>query len=350
MSKLEIDSFDKKHKPSKGLMVKTDDKKASFWQNKTLPYILGIVVVLILALGSYVNFLAAPVADKSTDYVYFEVKKGESKTQIATALREKNLIRSKTAFEISAYVSRKGLQAGYYKLATNMDMNQILAKLQKGDVDAYTITFPEGYRVLQIAKKLAEVGKIDPNKLLEQAIGTEGTLFPDTYVIPYGLEDAKIIKMFKDNFEERTKNLHLTSDQLILASIVEREAKKDDERAKIAAVYKNRSDKNMLLQADPTVRYGLDTQTYLKTKSLDFEFWAPLTKADLSSSNSAFNTYQQKGYPPAPICNPGLKSIQAAINPEANFDYIFFFHDKKGTIHFSKTYQEHLQLIQQFGV
>lgn len=348
--KLEIDSFDKKKRPDKDLIVKAGERKVSFWQNKIFPYILGILVVLILALGSYVNFLAAPVADKSTDFVYFEIKKGESKTQIATDLKNKNLIRSKTAFEISAYVSRKALQAGYYKLASNMDMNQILSKLQKGDVDAYTITIPEGYRVLQIAKKLSEVGKVDPNKFLTLAAGTEGTLFPDTYVIPYGLEEAKIIKMFKDNFDEKTTSLHLTSDQLILASIVEREAKNDDERAKIAAIYQNRINKNMLLQADPTVRYGIDSQTYLKNKSLDFEFWAPLTKADLSSLNSSYNTYQQKGYPPAPICNPGIKSIKAAISPEPNFDYLFFFHDKNGQIHFSNTYQEHLQLIQEFGV
>ena len=137
---------------------------------------------------------------------------------------------------------------------------------------------------------------------------------------------------------------------MTLASIVEREAKNDDERAKIAAVYQNRANQNMLLQADPTIRYGLDTQTYLKNKSLDFEFWAPLTRADINNLNSPFNTYKQKGYPPAPICNPGIKSIEAAKNPEPNFDYLFFFHDKNGQIHFSKTYEEHLSNIQKFGV
>ena len=145
----------------------------------------------------------------------------------------------------------------------------------------------------------------------------------------------------RDNFDKKTVKLNPSDDQLILASIVEREAKSDDERAKIAAVYKNRADSNMLLQADPTVRYGLDTQQYLKDKNLDFTMWKGLTRADIQNFSSPFNTYKQKGYPPAPICNPGIKSIEAALYPEPNFDFLYFFHDKDGNIHLSKTYQEH---------
>jgi len=348
--KLEVDRFDKKKKSDKELVLKTEKNKSRFFQNKTLIYIIGSIVVAVLAITSYVSFLSAPVSEKSEDYVYFEVKKGESKRQIARALSEKHLIRSSNAFFLSTYFSGKDLLAGYYKLASSMSTNQIISKIQSGDVDAFTLTIPEGYRVLQIAKKLEEVGKIDPNKFLESAGGTEGTLFPDTYMVPYGMEEAKIVKMLKDNYEQKTSKYRVVNDQLILASIVEREAKKDDERAKIAAVYKNRADKNMLLQADPTVRYGLDSQTYLKNKSLNFEFWSPLTRADINALNSSFNTYKQKGYPPAPICNPGIKSIEAALSPENNFDYLFFFHDKNGTIHFSKTYEEHLKGIQEFGV
>jgi len=351
MNKVEVEKYDqKKKKNDKNLVVKTTDQNKTFFQNKTLTYSLVAVLILILAISSYVKFLSAAVQEKTDDFVYFEVKKGDSKREIANQLKEKKLIRSVPAFEVTAYLSSKGLQAGHYKLASSMDMNQILKKMQTGDVDAFTITIPEGFRVLQIAKKLEEVGKISSSKFLELAAGTEGTLFPDTYVIPYGLEEAKILKMMRDNFDKRTEKLRLTQDQLVLSSIVEREAINDEERPKIAAVYTNRINKNMLLQADPTIRYGLDSQKYLQSKSLDFEFWSPLTRADISSLNSSFNTYKQKGFPPAPICNPGIKSIEAAINPEKDFDYLFFFHDKSGKIHFSKTYEEHLGNIQKFGV
>lgn len=347
---VEVAKYNEKHKSDKKLVVKTSKDKPTFLKNKIFGYVGGIILLLILACGSYINFLGKPVTEKSNDFTYFEVKKGDSKIHIAKALKKQNLIRSTKAFEISAYLSSKGLQAGYYKLANSMSMNDILVKMQNGDVDAFRVMIPEGYRVLQVAKKLEETGKISSSKFLELAAGTEGTLFPDTYVIPYGLEESKIIQMFKDNFDKQTSKLKPTDDQLILASIVERESKKEDERPKIAAVYQNRLNKNMLLQADPTVRYGLDSQKYLQNKDLNFDFWQPLTKADISALNSSFNTYKQKGLPPAPICNPGLKSIEAAMSPAKDFDYLFFFHDKNGTIHFSKTYEEHLKAIQEFGV
>jgi UPF0755 protein len=229
-------------------------------------------------------------------------------------------------------------------------MDEILEKFENGKVDAYSVTIPEGYRVLQIARILEEKGGVDPNKFIEAAIGKEGTLFPDTYVFPLDLPPAKVVELMKEDYEKRTESLKVTPEQLILASIVEREAKTDEERPKIAAVYKNRADQNMLLQADPTVRYALDTQTYLKSKSLNFEFWQAIARSDYQGLNSPFNTYKQKGYPPAPICNPGIKSIEAAINPEPNFDYLYFFHDKNLQIHFSKTLDEHQKLIKEFGL
>jgi UPF0755 protein len=348
--KLQIDKFDKKKNPDKELVVKTTKGRPFFLQNKSLPYIAGSIIILLLAVYSYVDFLGKPVSEKSTDFIYYEVKNGSSKRKIAIELKDKKLIRSAQAFLLSTYFSSRDLKAGYYKLASSMSMEQIIEKIESGEVDAFNITIPEGYRVLQIAKKLEDVGKIDPGKFLNAAVGTEGTLFPDTYMIPYNMEEAKIVKMFKDNFETKVAKLKPNEDQLIIASIVEREAIKDDERAKIAAVYKNRVEKNMLLQADPTIRYGLDSQKYLKDKNLNFDFWTPLTKSDINSLNSNFNTYKQKGLPPAPICNPGIKSIEAAVNPQKDFDYLFFFHDKSQTIHFSKTYEEHLKAIQEFGV
>lgn len=340
----------KKSKPEKDLVIKTD--KVSLPSSSfRFAAIAGIAVLIaVMFLISWVNFAKRPAGDSNSQFQYFEIRKGESTLTIGRELENLGIIRSKFAFYLVSKLDGKKLQAGHYKISASQPMDEILEKFENGKLDAYSVTIPEGYRVLQIAKVLQEKGGVDPDKFIEAAIGTEGTLFPDTYVFPFDLPPAKIVRQMRENYDKKTESLRVTPEQLILASIVEREAKTDDERPKIAAVYKNRADQNMLLQADPTVRYALDTQTYLKNKSLDFDFWRAITRFDYQNLNSPFNTYKQKGYPPAPICNPGLKSILAAVNPENNFDYLYFFHDKNLQIHFSKTLDEHQKLIKEFGL
>jgi len=336
-----------------GLTIASSGKdRGSLWlKNKVLVGVTISVVLLLLFTSAYANFMKRAVSSDPEDYRYIEIKKGDTTWEIGKELEKEGIIRSALAFFLTSKIEERGnLQTGNYKLSPSMGTDEIVKKIRDGKIDAFTVTIPEGYRVLQIAKLLGEDGKVNVNKFIEAAAGTEGTLFPDTYVFPYDLEASKIIKTLKDNFDKRTKGMNLSSDQLILASIVEREAKDDTERAKIAAVYKNRADDNMLLQADPTVQYAIDTQKYLKSQSIDFAFWQPITKDDYLNTNSAFNTYKNKGYPPAPICNPGLKSIEAALHPEQNFDYLYFFHDRDLNIHFSKTYAEQMQAIQQYGV
>jgi len=336
------------------VIVSSQDKNnqpRGFAWNRLLVTVISLAVLVVSAAFGYFSFTRQPASAEADTPKYFEIKKGQTTRAIANDLKQAGLIRSSWTFLFVAQVERRGvIQAGYYKLAPSMTTDEILEKLQKGEVDAFSATIPEGYRVLQIAKLLQEKGEISPDKFIEAALGTEGTLFPDTYIFPRNLESAKIVRQMRENYDAHATKLKLTSEQLIIASIVEREAKTDDERAKIAAVYKKRADENMLLQADPTVRYALDTQTYLQTKSVSFEFWKSITKTDYQNLSSPFNTYKQKGLPPAPICNPGLKSLTAAANPEKDFDYLFFFHDSEQKIHFSKTFQEHQEQIQKYGL
>lgn len=348
-------NFYKDKNREKGKDLKISDQKnqpgLSLFQNKILIGIGVAVVLIFLFFGAWANFMKRPVSSNIEDYRYFEVEIGQSTYAIGRQLEKEGFIRSAFAFFLTSKIEDRGvLQAGSYKLSPSMGTGEIVDKIRKGKVDAFSVTIPEGYRVLQIAKVLQEKGQVDVTKFIAAATGTEGTLFPDTYVFPYELEPSKIVKVFKDNFDSRTEKLNLGLDQLILASIVEREAKNDLERAKIAAVYKNRADNNMLLQADVTIQYAKDTQTYLKKKNVDFTFWTAITKQDYLDLNSPFNSYKNKGYPPAPICNPGLKSIQAALAPEPNFDNLYFFHDRNQTIHFSKTYDEQMRAISEFGV
>lgn len=343
---------DKNPRSSRGLVLRVGekDKPKRHLLSKILIYIGAFVILIILIVFSAVNFLRRP-ADQNGEFKYFEIQSGRSSAWVADELKKEGLIRSRFAFIFLSKVEGNSIEAGYYKLSPSMGLDEVIDKLERGEVDAFSVTIPEGYRVLQTAKTLSERGEVDSGKFIEAAVGTEGTLFPDTYVFPKNSEPAKIVRTMKENYEKKTANVVISSDQLILASIVEREAKNDDERSKIAAVYDNRAKNNMLLQADPTIRYALDTQTYLKDHSANFDFWKGITKSDYQSLNSPFNTYKQKGYPPAPICNPGMKSIEAALNPAKDFgDYLYFFHDKDGTIHFSKTYEEHTSQIQKFGI
>lgn len=350
---MKVKSFNEGREKGKNLEVRTNLKNRSrlaIFLRGLFFALLSCVVVAILFVSAWLNFVSRPVASGEVDYSYFEVKSGESPMKIGSDLQDDGIIRSKIAFYLYVRLNPGILQAGSYKLAASMDLEEIVSKIRKGEVDAYSVTIPEGYRSLQIAKLLNQVSDVNVDDFIEAATGKEGTLFPDTYLFPKNYEAAKIVRQMQDNYDKKTKDLNVSDDQLIVASIVEREAKTDEERPKIAAIYFNRINKNMLLQADPTIRYGLDTQTYLQSKSLDFDFWQPLTKADISSLNTNFNTYKYKGVPPAPICNPGLKSIQAAVNPASDFsDYFYFFHDSSGEIHYSKTYSEHLEALSKYN-
>lgn len=348
---MEVKHYSKNRDDRNNLEIKTSKQKSPGrlgWFKSALGVLVLALVVIVLFVAAWVNFMQRPLSSDKADFKYFEIKSGDSTIDIGSRLTSEGIIRSKWAFYFAVKLDPGILQAGHYKLSASMNLGEIINKIHKGEVDAFAVTVPEGYRTLQIAKLLQEKGEVDPQKFIEAATGKEGSLFPDTYLFPKSYDPSKIVREMQDNFEKRTKSLGLSDEQLVIASIVEREAISDDERSKIAAVYFNRLNDNMMLQADPTIRYGLDSQKYLKDKSVDFDFWQPITKADIASLNNNYNTYKIKGLPPAPICNPGLKSIEAAVKPEANFsDYYYFFHDKDKKIHFSKNYQEHLKLIQQ---
>lgn len=334
----------------KTLVIETEKSNRQKPLNKFL-YWLGAFIVLLVLLGfAWLNFALRPLTQESEDYKYIQIDQGQSISAIAHKLSDGEVIRSWYAFSILSRIDGTSLQAGYYKLSPSMTTNEILEKIKNGETDAYSITIPEGYRVLQIVKLFNEKIGIDPALFVAAAIGSEGHLFPDTYVFPKNSEPATIIKQMKDNYEKRSRSLNPTEEQLVIASIVEKEAINDEERPKIAALYKKRLDEGMLLQADPTVAYARDTQKYLDVKNVDFKFWAGITRSDYQTIVSPFNTYLNRGLPPAPICNPGLKSLEAAVNPEPNFEYLFFFHDENQEIRFSKTYQEHLEAINKFGV
>jgi UPF0755 protein len=249
------------------------------------------------------------------------------------------------------------IKAGEYELSPQLSALQILEKFVRGDVLKRGFTVPEGSRLTTIAKILEQEHIVRSEDFLAIATGNkritigelcpvnlEGFLFPDTYQTPSTVTPAEVVEMMVKRFEEvimpACRSASSEADLIsvvTMASLVENEAKLDTERPVIAAVYYNRIRKGMALQCDATIQYILgNTKPYLDYSDLKIE--------------SPYNTYLYPGLPPGPICNPGLKSVEAALRP-AQVDYLYYvLNDKKGdgSHVFSATYEDHVRAIKNY--
>lgn len=243
-----------------------------------------------------------------------------------------------------------GLGVWYAYALHAADRDARYAELRAGRQDSIRVTIPEGWRREQIAALLEEKAITVADDFLNLTKNDEGKLFPDTYDFYPATPAANVRAKLLSTYDTKAPTVDETT--LIIASIVEREAQNDDERAQIAGVYWNRYKIGMALQADPTVQYGKDTlalNAALKATGTrvervqvlrDFKFWQPITRADYTNVDSSYNTYRRSTLPPGPICNPGVKSIEAAQNPADN-GYYYFLHTSDGRILFAKTLAEH---------
>jgi len=303
------------------------------------------LIVFILGVGSfliYFGFLVKSKAGADTTKEVFEVKEKTSTLEVAQNLETKQFVKSDWAFYIYAKLKEKTLKPGAYLLSQDMTTEQIVNKISDGKTAVRKATIPEGFRSEQIAQYLGNNNYAKYDDFVILAKDFEGQIFPDTYYITVDSGAKEILDMMLEDYKLRTADLKPTNDDLVLASIIEREAKNDTERTAIAGVYKNRLKIDMKLEADPTVLYAHDTRL-LSTGRFDvktYDFWQPIVFSDYLKETSLFNTYTNKGLPPAPICNPGMKSIEAAMNPDAS-SYLYFFHDSSGKIYLSETVAEH---------
>ena len=199
-------------------------------------------------------------------------------------------------------------------------------------------------------------------EFLAESQDFEGFLFPDTYLFPREVTASQVVRKLRNTFDTKIKSLQedieksaYTENELVtLASIIERETKKGDERPIVAGILFNRLEVGMVLQADATVQYAVANSKLKIKQSLVLQaqnskldkWWEPLTKDDLVI-NSPYNTYKFSGLPLTPIANPGLSSIQAAVNPVES-DYWYYIHDTNGNIHYARSLEEHNQNIKDF--
>jgi UPF0755 protein len=228
-----------------------------------------------------------------------------------------------------------------------MNTYEIARALTKGTLDVW-ITIIEGLRKEEIAQIFSRELAIPESEFIKFA--KEGYLFPDTYLIPKEASTDAIISILTKNFNNKyslelknqSEQKGLTDNEAItVASIVEREAKFNEDRPLVAGVVLNRLRNGMKLDIDATVQYALGYQSNLKS------WWKKdLTREDLEI-DSPYNTYKNPGLPPTAICSPGLAAIRSVIDaPET--DYLFYISDKKGKMHFAKTLEEHNENIRRY--
>lgn len=320
-----------------------------FW-----PFALGILVIVVAALmGSYWwTKNSRPVSSSQTSQS-FVIPKGSSATQIGAKLEDQGLIRNKLAFKFYAQLTGKSkkIQSGEYKLSPSYTLQKIVTQLTSGPLELW-VTVPEGLRREEIVERFIKGLEKDGTdastfrtEFMKESQGEEGYLFPDTYLFPRDATAAQVVAKMTSTFDTKIADYQdkISSSDLnlkqivILASIVERESKANSERPEVAGVLLNRLNIGMGLQADATVQYAVASRD-CKVGN-DCTWWPTVTRADLEIA-SPYNTYKYRGLPPAPIANPGLSSLRAAIMPSQN-DYLYYLHDADGNIHFAKTLDEH---------
>lgn len=281
--------------------------------------IYSLIIAAMTGLGLFVwwNWAISPVEKTNTKPQQFIITRGQSIREIAKNLADQNLIRDPVAFFLlERFVIKDDPQAGYFNLAPAMSATEIARKLTVGTADTW-ITVPEGWRTSEIVSYLQSMGFSGATPFLD-----EGYYFPETYSVPKTTTISAVLDLMRSHFPK-----NITHDQLIIASLVEREAQSDTDRPIVASVIYNRLKAGMALDIDATVQYALG-------------FWKKdLTRDDLKIK-SPYNTYLTPGLPPGPICNPGLSAITAAQNP-AKTEYYFYISDKTGVMHYAKTLEEH---------
>ncbi|MCK5052226.1 MAG: endolytic transglycosylase MltG [Candidatus Cloacimonetes bacterium] len=313
-----------------------------------------IIALAILTALSALYATSLVIIPKKINEVLIDISKGESAHSIAAKLYEKNVIHSKRVFYLYVKFTEmdKTLSFGKYHFSGKLSLPDVVEVLELGKVVLRKVTIPEGLTVKKTAKVLSQYGFVDQDKFVTlcndslfarkltgfSVSSLEGFLYPETYHFPYEVSEQYIIKILVQEFFSQTQEFDFIPNRdldfyetLVLASIVEREARFRDEQPTIASVYLNRIKYNYKLQADPTVAYALELEGKIRKK---------IYYRDLKI-DSPYNTYKNFGLPPSPICSPAISAIQAVLEP-AETDFFFFFANGTGRHEFNQTYQQHL--------
>lgn len=297
-----------------------------------------LLVVVLVAAGGVAAYRWLSQGTGPTKPVTVDVPEGATASQVAEILSKAGVIESGLAFNISARLRglSSDIQAGNYALTTNMSVGEALDVLERGPLstDVVEVTFPEGLELADVAEVARDELGVDSDAFVKRATsgryslppylpeGTEtveGFLFPKTYEVPANATVDQVIAMLLGQFDleveglpwNRARKLGVTPyEVVIIASMIEREARLDQDRAKVATVIYNRLEQGMNLQIDATVQYAIPGDNRILTFD-DYEYPSP------------YNTYLHDGLPPTPVAQPGLASLEAALKPAAG-EYLYY--------------------------
>ena len=319
----------------------------------------GLMIFALLSIGMLLYNIFVSVPTDWIDGAEVRVEQGDSLSGVVRKLRDQKIISNGFFFSLWARLSgaEKKIHPGLYRFETGVPPREVLDRLVNGKGVFHTVTIPEGMTVKEIAALLEKLQIANKERFLGEAVnpsllatlglrdkGIEGYLFPSTYHVTPGTPERNIILIMAEQFRKMSQPLLVDqngSDQLTpheiltLASIIEKETGVEAERPLISAVFHNRLKRQMPLQSDPTVIYGIK------------EFNGNLTRKDLNDDANPYNTYRIAALPPGPICNPGLSSIRAARLP-ADVPFLYFVSKNDGSHLFSETVEEHKQAVKTY--
>ena len=329
--------------------------------------LLRLLLLLLLVAAGAAAFMYWRINQPFRGYQsaeqFVEVPQGAGSLTIGDRLADAGVMRDRSTYRVALWMAGKGrhLKAGEDRFDRVMTPFEVIDKIARGDVYVVHVTFPEGLTIaemaqifeahglgsaasfIQAAKDPAAIRALDP-----AATDLEGYLFPDTYALPRRTDAATLVHQMVSGFERvftpalraAAAARNLTVRQAVtLASIVEKETARPDERPLVAAVYSTRLRIGMPMQCDPTVIYAL-----LRAGTYN----GNLRRDDLAF-DSPYNTYRYPGLPPGPIASPGRGSLEAAVHP-ADADYLYFVSRNDGTHMFARTLDEHNRNVQKYQV
>jgi len=318
--------------------------------------LIALTVAAAVALAAWLGYWAMSELPLERAPMEFSLKAGSSLRSVARQMTQAGMLREPFRFELLArlFGESANVKAGNYEIERPLSPYALLHKITSGDYTQLAVTIVEGWTFRQIRQVIDQQGELDHRTQsmsdadimgqlgAEPGASAEGWFFPETYHITVGESDLRLLRrayrlmqeQLAREWKERDPGLPLTTpyEALILASIVEKETGRPEDRRMVAGVFINRLRLGMRLQTDPTVIYGLGER-----------FDGNLRKRDLLADHP-FNTYTRTGMPPTPIAMPGLASLRAALHP-AQTDALYFVAKGDGSSHFSRTLEEHERAV-----
>jgi UPF0755 protein len=318
--------------------------------------LIGLAVVIAAIAGGWVFYRLNQPYKGFSEPVFVEFAHGTPTRSIATVLARKGVVRDRWLFLAARALRRDAnLQAGEYKFDKAASPLQILARLRRGDIYYMELLVPEGFNMYDVAEAVSKLGTMKAETFLAAAKNPamirdldpaapslEGYLFPSKYRVYRHTTAQQICRMMTGEFREQWKSLRSGANvhnTVTLASMVEREARRPDERPVVASVFQNRLRIGMKLDCDPTTVYAA---------LLENRYRGTIYRSDLANT-SPWNTYQHAGLPPGPIANPGLSTIRAVLDP-AQTSYLYFVAkaDGSGGHNFSESLLSHYAAVAQY--